>query len=136
MPNPTRKSIFEQAAKNLRRDFDELSTVPHNALKGSEAERLVREFLNTHLPKRFCAASGFILDKGDQISRQTDVVVYDALNCPVFRASPDAGIFPSDNVAAVVEVKSRLTKAELRDAFEKIASVKRLSKTAPHLPSG
>jgi hypothetical protein len=127
--NVTRKAIFEQAAKKIRTDFEALTTVPHNALKGSEAERLVRQFLNNHLPKRFCAGAGFIIDSQERISKQTDVVIYDAINCPVYRASEEAGIFPSDNVAAVVEVKSRLTKAELRDGFEKIANVKRLSKT-------
>jgi hypothetical protein len=136
MSGPTRKSIFEEAARNLRRHFDELGSIPHNGSRGSEAESLIRAFLNSHLPKRFCASSGFILDAGDQVSKQTDVVVYDALHCPVFRASKDTGIFPSDNVAAIIEVKSRLTKRELKDAFEKIESVKRLSKTAPKLPAG
>lgn len=128
MQSITRRSIFEQAAKKLRQEFDELTTVPHNALKGSEAEQLVRKFLGDHIPKRFAVGSGFIIDPHDTVSRQTDVVVYDSFNCPVYRASDSAGIFPSDNVAAVVEVKSSLNTAELEDCFEKISSVKRLSK--------
>ena len=102
--------------------------MPHSALKGGEAERLFRQFLNDHLPKRFAAGAGFILDPRDAISNQTDCVIYDAFNCPVYRASQDAAIFPSNNVAAVVEVKSVLTKALLLDGLDKNAKVKSLAK--------
>jgi len=126
---PTRDRIFALAAAKLRQDFADLSAVPHRGLKGDEAARLVRTFLNDHLPKRFSAGSGFILDRNEKISKQTDVVVYDALNCPVYRASKEAGIFPADNVAAVVEVKSSIDGGKLAEAFENIAAAKSLAKT-------
>lgn len=131
----TRKEIFDQAAQKLRQDFEELSVVPHNALKGGQAEKLVKTFLKGHLPKRFGVEAGFIIDKRDSVSQQTDVIIYDAINCPVYRVSSEAGIFPSDNVAAVVEVKSRLDKEQLYDAWDKISAIKRLGKTkAPGVP--
>lgn len=129
MSEITRQAIFAQAARKLRQDFEELSSIPHNALKGGEAEKLVRVFLKQHLPKRFDVGSGFIIDFYDNVSKQTDVIVYDALNCPVYRASEDASIFPSDNVALVVEVKSKLDKQELVSAFENISKTKKLAKT-------
>ncbi|MCA1594404.1 MAG: hypothetical protein LC754_17620, partial [Acidobacteria bacterium] len=135
MANVTRQSIFAQAARKLRQDFEELSNIPHSGVKGNQAERLVKIFLKEHLPKRFGVGSGFIIDRFDTVSKQTDVIVYDALNCPVYRASEDAAIFPSDNVAVVVEVKSRLDKDQLISAFENIRATKRLAKTqAPELP--
>jgi hypothetical protein len=129
MTTRSRQQIFAKAAKKLRQDFRELSTVPHNALKGHEAERLVRRFLAEHLPKRFDVGSGLIIDHENSLSKQSDVIIYDAYNCPVYRASDNAAIIPSDNVAAVVQVKSRLDKARLSDAFENIASVKSLAKS-------
>jgi hypothetical protein len=130
MAEVTRKEIFSQAAKKLRKDFEELkATILHAGLKGGEAEDLVRRFLQSHLPKRFDAGSGLIIDPLDRMSKQTDVIIYDALNCPVYRASEKAAILPSDNVAAVVEVKSRLDKEKMRDAFENARSVKGLVKT-------
>lgn len=66
----TRFEIFAQASKRLRAEFEALSIVPHNALKGQEAERIVRDFLNGHLPKRFAAGAGFIVDPKDNVSRQ------------------------------------------------------------------
>jgi hypothetical protein len=135
MQQVNRQQIFAQAAKKLRSDFDALSPIPHAGLKGHEAEHIVREFLKGHLPKRFDVGSGFVIDPNDQLSRQTDLIIYDALNCPVYRASETAAIIPSDNVAAVVEVKSRLDKDSMRDAFEKIGAVKGLSKTkSPDVP--
>lgn len=125
----SREQIFIKAAKRLRADFDALTSIPHSSLKGHEAEKLMREFLNNHLPKRFAAGSGFILDPRGNISKQTDVVIYDALNCPVYYASDDAAIFPSDNVAAVVEVKSKLDKTSLVEAWDNIQETKRLAKT-------
>jgi len=129
MSSVTRDGIFEQAAHKLRQDFEELQSIPHAASKGKEAEGLLASFLSAHLPKRFEVGSGFIIDPADQVSKQQDIVIYDALNCPIYRASDDAGIFPSDNVASVVEVKSTLTRDELRDCFEKISNVKSLKKT-------
>jgi hypothetical protein len=131
MQRVTRQQIFAQAAKKLRQDFDELSTVPHAGLKGSEAEEIVRRFLKGHLPSRFDVGSGFVIDLQDNISKQTDVIIYDALNCPVYRASDTAAIIPSDNVASVIEVKSRLDKDAMLDAFANANQVKGLSKTKP-----
>ena len=130
MTTITRQAIFEQAARKLRQEFEELSaTLPHAGVKGAEGERLIRRFLDDHLPKRFATGSGFIIDREENISRQTDVIVYDALNCPVYRASAEAAIIPSDNVAAVVEVKARLDKERLLQAASNIAAAKRLRKS-------
>jgi hypothetical protein len=131
MPQVTRQEIFAQAAKKLRQDFAELAVVPHSGLKGGEAEEIVRKFLRGHLPKRFDVGSGIIIDVQDKLSKQIDVIIYDAFNCPVYRASPTAAIIPSDNVAAVIEVKSHLDKERLREAFENASSVKSLVKTPP-----
>lgn len=127
----SRNAIFQMAAQKLRQDFTALGVVPHSGLKGDEAAKLVRDFLNDHLPKRFAAGSGFIIDRRDSVSRQTDVVIYDAMNCPVYRASEAAGIFPADNVAAVVEVKSHLDHERLVEAAANIRAAKELAKTAP-----
>jgi hypothetical protein len=134
MSKVSRHTIFTQAAHKLRQDFKELSIIPHSGLKGSQAEILVKTFLRDHLPRRFDVGSGFIIDRFDNVSKQTDVIIYDALNCPVYRASEDAAIFPSDNVAAVVEVKSRLDKEQLISSFENILATKQLAKTTPEVP--
>lgn len=132
MPDkPTRAEIFALAAKQLRQDFEELSVVVHSGVKGGEAEDLIKTFLNDHLPLRFRAVSGFIIDHEDNVSSHNDVIIYDAVNCPLYRASESAAIIPNDNVAAVIEVKSSLDKARLEEAGEKIAEAKALAKRKP-----
>lgn len=124
------RDLFAEAGRQLRSDFEEIKRDnPHFGERGGEAEDILRQFLNNHLPKRFAAGSGIVIDERNQISRQSDVVVYDALNSPIYRRGSRVLILPSDNVACVVEVKSRLNKRQLEDAAVKIASVKRLYKT-------
>ncbi|MCE5322699.1 hypothetical protein LLG46_05200 [bacterium] len=121
--------LFMDAGKQLRTQFRFLQTNPHYGERGGEAEDIVKAFLNDHLPKRFSAETGFVVDDEGGVSKQCDIIIYDALNSPVCRVGSRAMILPSDNVASVFEVKSKLTKHELNDAAEKIASVKRLRRT-------
>lgn len=129
MKKISREEIYAQAAKKLRSEFEELSIIPHNASKGHEAEEILKQFLIDHIPRRFSVGAGFILDHDKNISPQTDLIIYDAFNCPVYRASDDASIFPSNNVAVVIEVKSNLDKNELEDAWAKISEIKSMSKS-------
>lgn len=114
----------------MRADFEDArNNVPHRGQAGGEGEAIVRQFLNDHLPGRYRATAGFIIDKADAMSGHVDVIVYDALNCPVYRTSTEGMIIPNDNVAAVIEVKFQLTTTTLDDALDKIHEVKNLTKT-------
>lgn len=136
MQNPTRSQIFLEASKKLRQDFEHIKSLPHSGEKGREAENILKRFLKDHLPKRYDVASGFILDRTDNVSKQTDVIVYDASSCPILETYEDNLIIPADNAAAVVEVKSNLTQKDIEDASEKIAQIKSLSKSSIELPAG
>jgi hypothetical protein len=98
-------------------------------VKGAEAEKIVQDFLNHHLPQRFRAISGIIIDKANALSPQTDVIIYDALTSPVYCYSEEMLMLPLDMVAVVIEVKSRLNHKEIEDGYKKIAACKRLKKT-------
>lgn len=130
---PTRDSIFRDAARRMRSEFEDArNNVPHRGEAGGEGEDIVRKFLNDHLPARFRATGGFIIDKADQISGHTDVIIYDAFNCPVYRTGERTMVIPNDNVASVVEVKFQLTTSLLDSALDKIHEAKNLTHT-PHL---
>lgn len=122
--------LFIEAGKQLRNDFEEIKKDnPHYGESGAEAEIILRDFLNDHLPKRFAADTGCVIDDQNNISMQTDIIIYDALNSPIFRKGKRVLILPNDNVASVIEVKSKLNKDELKDAAKKVASTKALKKT-------
>ncbi|MGB8964810.1 MAG: DUF6602 domain-containing protein [Candidatus Cybelea sp.] len=121
--------LLAAAAQRVRSNFEfHRSSSLHEAEKGAEVEGILRAFLNEHLPRRFASSSAHLIDVENAHSKQCDVVVYDALTSPVYRASSESLVLPVDNVAAVIEVKTSLDKRELTDAYEKIASCKRLKK--------
>jgi hypothetical protein len=123
---PTLTELFRAAAEKMRAEFAEVAKAsPHAGERGEEAEEILRQFLNERLPKRYAAASGHMIDSQNRISHQTDVLIYDQISSPVYRVGKGL-ILPSENVAAVIEVKSRLTKAELADGVKKIAKAKSL----------
>ena len=134
MNRPTRESIFKDTSRRMRADFEDArNNVPHRGEAGGEGEEIIRHFLNAHLPSRYKATNGFVIDKDDNISGHTDVILYDALNCPVYRTSDRGMIIPNDNVTAVFEVKFSLTTSTLDSALKKVHELKNLNKT-PHSP--
>ncbi len=121
--------LISKAAKKLRDDFEYVrDTVSHSGEKGGETEDKVREFLNGHLPKRFHATKGFVIDVDNQMSDHQDVIIYDQQSSPVYKYDGANQIVSSDAVAAIIEVKAVLNKSQLEEAFAKIEEVKRLRK--------
>src|SRR6202165_2597726 len=121
--------LISQAAKKLRDDFEHIrGTISHSGEKGGETEDKVREFLNGHLPKRFHATKGFVIDADNQMSDHQDVIIYDEQSSPVYKYDGANQIVSADAVAAIMEVKAVLNKSQLTEAFAKIEEVKRLKK--------
>ena len=119
------KDLIQSAGKQLRQDFEEIkNNNPHAAESGAEAELILKTFLKDRLPRRFDIESGLVVGPGGAVRSQTDLIIFDALNSPVYRKGPKVHILPRDNVAVVIEVKSKVNKDQLRDAAKKIASVK------------
>ena len=121
--------LISAAAKKLRDDFEHIrETIPHSGEKGGETEEKVRGFLNGHLPKRFHATKGFVIDADNQMSNHQDVIIYDEQSSPVYKYDGANQIVSADAVAAIMEVKAVLNKSQLEEAFAKIEEVKRLRK--------
>ena len=121
--------LISKAAKKLRDDFAHVrDTIAHSGEKGGETEDKVREFLNGHLPKRFHATKGFVIDVDNQMSDHQDVIIYDQQSSPVYKYDGANQIVSADAVAAIMEVKAVLNKGQLAEAFAKIEEVKRLRK--------
>lgn len=124
------KDLIQSASQQLRQDFIEIQkNNPHAAEGGAETEIILKTFLKERLPRRFDVETGFIVGSDGSVSKQCDLIIYDAVNCPIYRKGPKTYIFPKDNVAAVIEVKSKINKDELNDAARKIESVKKIKPT-------
>ena len=106
----------------------------HPGIKGDGGEDIVREFLSTHLPKGLEVGTGEIIDHSGRHSRQCDVVIVNPLRTPTFLRSENHLIFPVEGVAAVIEVKTRLSRSDVPEIVERMKSVKDLQRTAYQSP--
>lgn len=117
-------ALFHQADRRYQRALD----------RGTPRERAVREVLQSFLPKKFGIASGHVVSSAPSWSRQSDVIIYNALEAPVFSADDDfqGSVLPVETVFGIIEVKSTLDLKTFNDAATKIAHFKRLCCNVPH----
>ena len=88
--------------------------IRHRPTTGTYREGLLRSLLQKYLPRRYHVASGFIFGS----DRQLDIIIYDQVEyVPVFREG-DLVVVTPDSVRAVIEVKTVLNKAILKEALE------------------
>ena len=128
MPHFDAPDFIARLGHSLIREFEEARKATTSPLIGEAIETPVRKRLQQVLPRGIAVGSGCVIDSYGNCSRQQDVVLYEQGICPVFSINdtPQSTYYPCEGVMAVIEVKSSLASAELEDAFEKIASVKRL----------
>ncbi len=94
----------------------------------------MRDQLEQVLPRGIAVGEGFVIDSYGGTSRQQDVILYERDICPVFSINRtlQTTYYPCEGVIAVGEIKSSLDRNSLQDAFEKVASVKRLRRHIVH----
>ncbi len=120
--------FMTQVAERLVLEFAHASQAGTPGLIGGAREHPARFQFERLLPAAAGVATGIVLDGERNVSRQTDIVIYERSQAPVFSINntAEATYFPVEGVAAVGEVKSTLGINELCDAFEKVSSVKSL----------
>lgn len=105
--------------------------IKHPGEKGTAREQIVRDFLASHLPKRFRVSTGFVFDCHGTISRQLDIVIVDASICPIFEVPGGKFLFPCEAVVAAGEVKSTVqTRRKLVEALGGLIDLKKLDRSA------
>lgn len=102
----------------------------HTLHKGTPREAFVRTFLQGHLSERVAVGTGEIIDSnsapGEQ-RNQIDLVVFKR-EYPRLDFGGGINAFLAESVVATIEVKSLLTKEELRTAARTAKKVKSLSR--------
>ena len=78
------KSLFDGISKQMIIDFESINrqNLTITGQKGSEREFTIATFLQKYLPKRYAISTGEIIDSKGLTSHQSDIVIYDPLNCP------------------------------------------------------
>lgn len=128
---PVLQGKFRAAAAVLRARFEAMKQGgKHAGERGLRIEQVLIEFLREHLPPRYGVARGEVVDSRGRVSRQCDVVVYDALHAPMLLSNEISRVFPAECVFAVIEVKSNLARDALAKAVEVVVGVKELDRSA------
>ena len=125
-------AFIRRIGERLVEQFKDAKAGTTPSTVGSAAEQPVRDQLEQVLPRGVAAGEGFVIDSDGGTSRQQDVVLYERDICPVFSINKAAQTtyYPCEGVIAAGEIKSRLDRDSLEDAFKKIASVKALRRHA------
>jgi hypothetical protein len=97
-------------SERIRRDYP-----MHHGEAGRSREEEVREFFALHLPSAFEVKEGFVIDSKGGISKQSDLLIIDALwNKPI--GSGPNPFWLRESVYASVEIKTTLDPDDPRSA--------------------
>ncbi|MFX4155604.1 DUF6602 domain-containing protein [Aliarcobacter butzleri] len=121
---------FLHLAEDIINNFSKASRATTPVLVGTARENEIRLKLEKLLPSKVAIATGCIIDSYGNTSTQTDVILYERDQCPVFSINdtPEATYVPCEGVVAIGEIKSTLTTADLKDSINKIKRVKELQR--------
>ncbi len=123
-------AAYGQTAHQVFYD-EEKKRLRHTGEYGGYREILVREFLRFFTPGRLDVHNGFIINAGGEVSTQCDIVIYDSKNTPLIESGERQRFFTGESVCGIGEVKSTLSKADLKTALNKLARIKAMREKIP-----
>lgn len=112
----------------LLSQFEVASNAGSSVNKGTPREAFVGHFLRHHLSERLAVGQGEVIDcdsKPGESRPQMDVVVYHG-SFPKLQLGGGISAFLAESVVATLEVKSTLTKEEMKKSIRAAAALKRL----------
>lgn len=126
------EKVFESIKEKMITDFQGItSAIEHKISKGQERETLiVNEYLKKYVPGNIGIARGEIVSIDDQVSPETDIILYEKNSTPYLINKEGYQVFPIECVYGVIEVKSKIDKSEIEDSFKKINKIKKMPKLA------
>lgn len=124
------KSHMDAQEKSLLAISEIPESSGHPLHRGTPREAFIKEFLVGHLPENLAIGSGELIaadSKPAEPRNQFDIVIYKK-NYPKLDFGGDIGGFLIESAVATVEVKSTITKEDLKVAIRAAIAAKGLSK--------
>ena len=115
---------FEATLRTLDALGEQKAGVHHPGHRGTAREHPLQQVLAQMLPSPFTIETGFAINHFMTESKEQDLLVVDR-NIGA-RLLPEENYFPIEPCLASVQVKSTLTRADIRDATVNCISIKRL----------
>lgn len=134
MSNYIFDALLNEKIEFFKSSFTKTSEIYFNEKKklispleyGIHKEYACKEFLKFLIPSKYHLGEGFIINSNEQYSTQCDIVIYDSTNTPLIESGNKQRFFPMETVFAIGEVKSALSKSQLKSAINKLAKAKSL----------
>ena len=125
--------VFKADAEALRRAREEALRIHPTDIKaaGNQVEQAVRDYLKRMLQPRYHVTNGHLIDSGNLVSPQLDIIIADNFNLPSLLTTKDGTEYvPIKSVHAIGEVKSTYYHGkhyyeDLHDALREIAEMDR-----------
>jgi hypothetical protein len=105
--------------KAAKAEYNNVTAIDHPYMKGRIREIFVQNLIEPFLPEDFKVGSGKITDVNGNLSSETDLIIYSNKLIPPIMYGERLGVFPVDSCIATLEVKSKLTAAEIDDTIKK-----------------
>lgn len=129
-------SLFREKVDVFRAAFSSVSTevfydpdakrLRHTGEYGTYRESIVRDFFRFVVPRGLDISTGFVITTKNDVSTQCDILIFDSHMTPLYQEGDRQRFFPIESLFCIGEVKSTLSKADLREALNKLAAVKAL----------
>jgi len=130
-------SIFSALEKEMAAALKKQKEFQHPTAIGDGCEAVWLNWFNEYLPERYRALKGTVIDSNGDTSDQIDVIVCDRQYSPFIIRDGNYCFIPAESVYGVFEVKQSIKSENLVYAGNKIASVRKLSRTsAPIVHAG
>ena len=116
--------IFKSDAEALRRAHEESSRIHSTDIRaaGNQVEQAVRGYLRRMLQSRYHVTNGHLVDSGNLVSPQLDIIIADNSSLPSLLTTKDGTEYvPVTSVYAIGEVKS--TYYQSKKYYEKLHRV-------------
>src|SRR3954453_6663752 len=136
MPSTVFNELLNEQIEIFRNSFSSVSRATfydeqegkliHAGEFGMYREAVCRDFLRFLIPGRLALSQGFLINSHDEVSTQCDIIVYDSQSTPLIQSEDRQRFFPVETVCAVGEVKSNVSKTNLKEALHKLVNVKRM----------
>ena len=119
--------VYRQVNNMIKTESKGSNLINHSLEEGLSNEEIIRVTLRRILPKHYGVGKGKVANTIGTMSKQVDIIIYDALNCPNLFVDDNMNqVLPIEGVYAIIEVKTHLNSSKMRESFEQIHSVKTL----------
>ena len=88
-------------------------------------ERCLKDILSYFLDKNYTISDGFIINSNNEVSTQCDVIIHNSKIMPLIDNNI-SNFFPMEVISSIGEVKSTLSKDQLKETLRKLAKNKML----------